>query len=141
MDNLKFCLALVKQGMQYVNEKENAQARKCYSYAMKQLVRMLISEDTTKFDSLKKEVIQQIEFCLKSLDELDILDEKNKPNAIKNRIESTDFCKKSNLKFSDVCGMETEKNFLAAAVILPVKYPDSFTNRKSMYRAFLFYGV
>lgn len=91
---------------------------------------------------------------MKSLDELDIVNNKehktghdekqsslNGDDEILNQIKSTVLCKQSNLKFGDVCGLDKEKKLLEAAVILPVKFADSFENRKAKHRAFLLFGV
>lgn len=160
MDNLKNGLTVMKQGLQHIDENQYAPASKCYSLAMSYLSRALISKQTSDSDSLKQKVNHQIEFCLKSLDALDIIYKKEHNNEhdekesslngdddgdgdyeILNRMKSTVSCKQSNLKFGDVCGLDKEKKLLAAAVILPVKFADSFEKRKAKYRAFLLYGV
>ncbi|CAN8285635.1 unnamed protein product [Cochlearia groenlandica] len=47
---------------------------------------------------------------------------------------------KPNIKWSDVAGLESAKQALQEAVILPVKFPQFFTGKRKPWRAFLLYG-
>jgi len=47
---------------------------------------------------------------------------------------------KPNVKWSDVSGLESAKQALQEAVILPVKFPQFFTGRRKPWKAFLLYG-
>ncbi|KAJ4891136.1 Protein SUPPRESSOR OF K(+) TRANSPORT GROWTH DEFECT 1 [Raphanus sativus] len=47
---------------------------------------------------------------------------------------------KPNIKWSDVAGLESAKQALQEAVILPVKFPQFFTGKRRPWRAFLLYG-
>ncbi|KAG9155721.1 hypothetical protein Leryth_003983 [Lithospermum erythrorhizon] len=47
---------------------------------------------------------------------------------------------KPNVKWSDVAGLESAKQALQEAVILPVKFPQFFTGKRRPWRAFLLYG-
>ncbi|KAL3530406.1 hypothetical protein ACH5RR_009728 [Cinchona calisaya] len=47
---------------------------------------------------------------------------------------------KPNVKWSDVAGLESAKQALQEAVILPVKFPQFFTGKRQPWRAFLLYG-
>ncbi|CAN6816161.1 hypothetical protein Bca4012_002829 [Brassica carinata] len=47
---------------------------------------------------------------------------------------------KPNVKWTDVAGLESAKQALQEAVILPVKYPQFFTGKRRPWRAFLLYG-
>ncbi|XP_050281764.1 protein SUPPRESSOR OF K(+) TRANSPORT GROWTH DEFECT 1-like isoform X1 [Quercus robur] len=47
---------------------------------------------------------------------------------------------KPNVKWSDVAGLESAKQALQEAVILPVKFPHFFTGKRKPWRAFLLYG-
>jgi len=47
---------------------------------------------------------------------------------------------KPNVKWSDVAGLESAKQALQEAVILPVKFPQFFTGRRKPWKAFLLYG-
>uniref|UniRef100_A0A1J3DR80 Protein SUPPRESSOR OF K(+) TRANSPORT GROWTH DEFECT 1 n=1 Tax=Noccaea caerulescens TaxID=107243 RepID=A0A1J3DR80_NOCCA len=47
---------------------------------------------------------------------------------------------KPNIKWTDVAGLESAKQSLQEAVILPVKFPQFFTGKRRPWRAFLLYG-
>eukprot|EP00252_Welwitschia_mirabilis_P002270 TRINITY_DN1218_c0_g1_i1.p1 TRINITY_DN1218_c0_g1~~TRINITY_DN1218_c0_g1_i1.p1 ORF type:complete len:436 (-),score=95.41 TRINITY_DN1218_c0_g1_i1:106-1413(-) len=47
---------------------------------------------------------------------------------------------KPNVKWCDVAGLESAKQALQEAVILPVKFPQFFTGKRKPWRAFLLYG-
>ncbi|CAN4107253.1 unnamed protein product [Withania somnifera] len=47
---------------------------------------------------------------------------------------------KPNVKWNDVAGLESVKQALQEAVILPVKFPQFFTGKRRPWRAFLLYG-
>ncbi|XP_076903893.1 protein SUPPRESSOR OF K(+) TRANSPORT GROWTH DEFECT 1-like [Bidens hawaiensis] len=47
---------------------------------------------------------------------------------------------KPNVKWSDVAGLDSAKQALQEAVILPVKFPQFFTGKRRPWRAFLLYG-
>ncbi|KEH29865.1 AAA-type ATPase family protein [Medicago truncatula] len=47
---------------------------------------------------------------------------------------------KPNVKWNDVAGLESAKQSLQEAVILPVKFPQFFTGKRRPWRAFLLYG-
>ncbi|XP_056165650.1 protein SUPPRESSOR OF K(+) TRANSPORT GROWTH DEFECT 1-like [Syzygium oleosum] len=47
---------------------------------------------------------------------------------------------KPNVKWGDVAGLESAKQALQEAVILPVKFPQFFTGKRRPWRAFLLYG-
>ncbi|XP_038901976.1 protein SUPPRESSOR OF K(+) TRANSPORT GROWTH DEFECT 1-like [Benincasa hispida] len=47
---------------------------------------------------------------------------------------------KPNVKWNDVAGLDSAKQALKEAVILPVKFPQFFTGKRRPWRAFLLYG-
>ncbi|XP_057483642.1 protein SUPPRESSOR OF K(+) TRANSPORT GROWTH DEFECT 1-like isoform X1 [Actinidia eriantha] len=47
---------------------------------------------------------------------------------------------KPNIKWNDVAGLESAKQALQEAVILPVKFPQFFVGKRKPWRAFLLYG-
>lgn len=47
---------------------------------------------------------------------------------------------KPNVRWADVAGLESAKQALQEAVILPVKFPQFFTGKRRPWRAFLLYG-
>lgn len=57
-------------------------------------------------------------------------------DALSNAIVS----EKPNVKWSDVAGLEQAKDLLKEAVILPTKYPQLFTGKRTPWRGILLYG-
>ncbi|XP_024029230.1 protein SUPPRESSOR OF K(+) TRANSPORT GROWTH DEFECT 1 isoform X1 [Morus notabilis] len=55
-------------------------------------------------------------------------------------LDSAIIREKPNVKWSDVAGLESAKQALKEAVILPVKFPQFFTGKRRPWRAFLLYG-
>ncbi|KAL0008003.1 hypothetical protein SO802_009505 [Lithocarpus litseifolius] len=55
-------------------------------------------------------------------------------------LDSVIIKEKPNVKWSDVAGLESAKQALQEAVILPVKFPQFFTGKRKPWRAFLLYG-
>ncbi|KAL5537645.1 hypothetical protein UlMin_043033 [Ulmus minor] len=55
-------------------------------------------------------------------------------------LDSVIIREKPNVKWNDVAGLESAKQALQEAVILPVKFPQFFTGKRRPWRAFLLYG-
>ncbi|MBA0704144.1 hypothetical protein Golax_016418, partial [Gossypium laxum] len=55
-------------------------------------------------------------------------------------LDSAIIREKPNIKWNDVAGLESAKQALQEAVILPVKFPQFFTGKRRPWRAFLLYG-
>ncbi|KAK1381929.1 MIT domain-containing protein [Heracleum sosnowskyi] len=55
-------------------------------------------------------------------------------------LNSAIMTEKPNVKWNDVAGLESAKQALQEAVILPVKFPQFFTGKRRPWRAFLLYG-
>ncbi|ETO11263.1 hypothetical protein RFI_26113 [Reticulomyxa filosa] len=47
---------------------------------------------------------------------------------------------KPNVKWDDVAGLETAKQLLKEAVILPIKFPQLFTGNRKPWEGILLYG-
>ncbi|CAK9179104.1 unnamed protein product [Ilex paraguariensis] len=64
------------------------------------------------------------------------------PEQVKLRagLNSAIIREKPNIKWNDVAGLESAKQSLQEAVILPVKFPQFFTGKRQPWRAFLLYG-
>ncbi|XP_012074638.1 protein SUPPRESSOR OF K(+) TRANSPORT GROWTH DEFECT 1 isoform X2 [Jatropha curcas] len=77
---------------------------------------------------------------------------KSKPKDVEGKDEDPELAKlragldsviireKPNVKWNDVAGLESAKQALQEAVILPVKFPQFFTGKRKPWRAFLLYG-
>uniref|UniRef100_A0A803NW22 AAA+ ATPase domain-containing protein n=1 Tax=Cannabis sativa TaxID=3483 RepID=A0A803NW22_CANSA len=55
-------------------------------------------------------------------------------------LDSVIIREKPDVKWNDVAGLESAKQALQEAVILPVKFPQFFTGKRRPWRAFLLYG-
>ncbi|CAL4951390.1 unnamed protein product [Urochloa decumbens] len=55
-------------------------------------------------------------------------------------LNSAIITEKPNVKWNDVAGLDSAKQALQEAVILPVKFPQFFTGKRRPWRAFLLYG-
>ncbi|KAJ9159802.1 hypothetical protein P3X46_025272 [Hevea brasiliensis] len=68
--------------------------------------------------------------------------DKEDPEQAKLRIglDSVIIREKPNVRWNDVAGLESAKQALQEAVILPVKFPQFFTGKRKPWRAFLLYG-
>ncbi|KAK7277239.1 hypothetical protein RIF29_18390 [Crotalaria pallida] len=59
---------------------------------------------------------------------------------LKAALDSVIIKEKPNVRWSDIAGLESAKQALQEAVILPVKFPQFFTGKRQPWRAFLLYG-
>ncbi|KAI4347933.1 hypothetical protein L6164_008706 [Bauhinia variegata] len=59
---------------------------------------------------------------------------------LKAGLDSVIIREKPNVRWNDVAGLESAKQALQEAVILPVKFPQIFTGKRKPWRAFLLYG-
>ena len=48
---------------------------------------------------------------------------------------------KPNVRWDDIAGLESAKEALKEAVILPIKFPHLFTGKRTPWRGILMYGV
>eukprot|EP01083_Nonionella_stella_P080445 221103_1 len=61
-------------------------------------------------------------------------------DKLKGQLSSAIVVEKPNVKWSDVAGLETAKDMLKEAVILPIKFPQLFTGKRTPWRGILLYG-
>lgn len=60
---------------------------------------------------------------------------------MRNRIKSTMLIEKPQVKFADVCGLDSLKQDLLQAAFLPLKQPQLFSTNVRPYKGFLLFGV
>uniref|UniRef100_A0A8C9H086 Vacuolar protein sorting-associated protein 4 n=1 Tax=Piliocolobus tephrosceles TaxID=591936 RepID=A0A8C9H086_9PRIM len=61
-------------------------------------------------------------------------------DSMKNKIKDFILNKDNNVKWSDVCGLETAKELLKEAIIFPLKFPNLFNAGSLPYKGILLYG-
>lgn len=70
------------------------------------------------------------------LDELETDDPK-----IQTRVQRNILHKKPNVKWQDVIGLEEAKTMLKETIIMPIKFPHLFTNKRIPWKSILIFGV
>ncbi|KAH7819263.1 Vacuolar protein sorting 4D (Vps4D) [Monocercomonoides exilis] len=60
--------------------------------------------------------------------------------GLKDALEGAIVREKPNVKWSDVAGLEQAKQFLKEAVVLPIKFPDLFDEKRRPWKGILLYG-
>lgn len=66
-----------------------------------------------------------------------IVDDKNLQDAVYGTIIQPD----PNLSWNDIAGLDSAKEALKEAVILPVRFPHFFVGKRTPWRGILLYGV
>ncbi|TPX47654.1 hypothetical protein SeLEV6574_g02532 [Synchytrium endobioticum] len=59
---------------------------------------------------------------------------------LKSALQSAILTENPNVKWEDIAGLETAKEALKEAVILPIKFPHLFTGKRTPWRGILLYG-
>ncbi|KAL7748234.1 Vacuolar protein sorting-associated protein 4 [Sorochytrium milnesiophthora] len=69
-------------------------------------------------------------------------DDGNDPEAqkLKNALGSAILTEKPNVRWDDIAGLDTAKEALKEAVILPIKFPQLFTGKRTPWKGILLYG-
>lgn len=68
------------------------------------------------------------------------VEENEESKRLKNQLKSAIAMEKSNVKWEDVAGLETAKQALNEAVIMPMKFPHIFTGKRRPWRGILLFG-
>ncbi|CAH1446419.1 unnamed protein product [Lactuca virosa] len=66
--------------------------------------------------------------------------EDSEQSKLRSGLNSAIIREKPNVKWNDVAGLQSAKQALQEAVILPVKFPQFFVGKRRPWRAFLLYG-
>lgn len=67
-------------------------------------------------------------------------DDDKETKKLMKQIDSSILIEKTNVKWSDVAGLENAKNSLNEAVIMPIRHPRLFTGNRKPWKGILLYG-
>ncbi|KXJ24200.1 Vacuolar protein sorting-associated protein 4B [Exaiptasia diaphana] len=67
-------------------------------------------------------------------------EESAEDKKLKGQLNSAIVVEKPNVKWSDIAGLESAKEALKEAVILPIKFPHLFTGKRTPWKGILLYG-
>jgi len=73
-------------------------------------------------------------------DKKDDSDDDSEKKKFQNKLEGAIVVEKPNVKWSDVAGLESAKEALKEAVILPIKFPHLFTGNRKPWKGILLFG-
>jgi len=142
-DELEKALSLYKQGLGYLitglkyqkNEKVKATIRAKMSEYMNRAEEIKAALEKNK--GTKKAV--KTDGSGEAKDDSD--EEKDEESdKLKGSLMGAIVSETPNVKWSDVAGLETAKELLKEAVILPVKFPQLFTGKRKAWKGILLYG-
>ena len=60
---------------------------------------------------------------------------------MQNALSSAILSEKPNVRWEDIAGLESAKEALKEAVILPIKFPHLFSGKRTPWKGILLYGV
>ena len=97
----------------------------------------------SKKDSKDKGILRLFEFSYDILNSgSDNSDDEDDPEKKKmlSKLNDAIMVEKPNIKWDDVAGLESAKEALKEAVILPIKFPHLFTGKRQPWRGILLFG-
>lgn len=153
MDSLQKAIDLVTKATEEDKKKNYSEARKLYQHGVEYFLHCIKYE--THNDKLKESIrskctqyLERAEKLKMHLDQPIKQPEQNIPdketgeedNKFKSQLESAIVVEKPNIKWEDVAGLETAKEALKEAVILPIKFPHIFTGNRVPWKGILLFG-
>ncbi|EMS45124.1 Vacuolar protein sorting-associated protein 4B [Triticum urartu] len=125
----------VKQAVQEDNAGNYVKAFPLYMNALEYFKTHLKYEKNPK---IKEAITAKFTEYLRRAEEIRADD--SEQSKLRAGLNSAIITEKPNIKWNDVAGLESAKQALQEAVILPVKFPQFFTGKRRPWRAFLLYG-
>ena len=84
-------------------------------------------------------------FCFRKNNEKDSESDEDgedpEKKKMQTKLEGAIVMEKPNVSWSDVAGLEGAKEALKEAVILPIKFPQLFTGKRTPWKGILLFGV
>jgi vacuolar protein-sorting-associated protein 4 len=136
LENYKRALNYFLTGLKYMkNEKQKALIREKMGQYMTRAEQIKVALEEKKNPPKKKVVAG-------GKGKKDDDDDEKDPEAAKLQaaLSQAIVSETPNVKWDDVAGLEGAKSLLKEAVILPVKYPELFTHKRTPWRGILLYG-
>lgn len=112
---------------------------------LKEQLRKKVDEYLNRAEELKKAMAEQKNHKAvpsgagKDGDSKDSEDAETK--KMQNALSSAILSEKPNVRWDDIAGLESAKEALKEAVILPIKFPHLFSGKRTPWKGILLYGV